>query len=66
MDEPEPVGTIVQRIMREMQNTLAKLHSARPAIDLGDYPPVLPPLSKPRLRLLKSGKEAPCGGSSPD
>jgi hypothetical protein len=66
MSEPEAPGNVVQRIMQEMQNTLAKLHGARPPIDLWDEPPRPAPLPKPRLRLLPGGEEAPCGDSSPD
>jgi hypothetical protein len=66
MSEPEIVGDIVQRIMREMQATFAKLHGARPAIDLWDEPPPPAPAPHPWLRLLKGGKESPWGHSSPD
>lgn len=61
MQGPEAVGTIVQRIMREMQETVANAGGDPTPIDLWDEPP-----RKPRLRLLQGGKEAPCGSSSPD
>ena len=66
MSEPEAVGTIVQRIMREMQETIAKTGGDPGLIELWDEPPKPAPPPKPLLRLLKGGKEAPCGGSSPD
>jgi hypothetical protein len=61
MSEPEAAGTIVRRIMREMQETITKAGGDPTPIDLWDEPP-----QKNRLRLLKGGKEAPCGDSSPD
>ena len=57
MSEPEAVGTIVRRIMREMQATVIKLCGDPSPIDLWDEPPPPAPLPTPRLRLLQGGKE---------
>ena len=66
MTDPEPIGDILKRIFKEMAETIAKAGGATAPIELRDEPPGPTGRPKPRLRLLKGGKEAPCGGSSPD
>jgi hypothetical protein len=61
MGEPEPVGTIVKRIMKEMMETIINTGGDPGPIELWDEPPRPAPLPKPILRLIKGGKENPCG-----
>ena len=59
MKGPESAGTIVRRIMREMQTTIAELGGDPGPIELWDEPPPPAPFPTPRLQLIKGGKAGP-------
>lgn len=57
MSEPEHVTATLRQIMREMAATIAKAGGDPGGIELWDQPPQPAPPHKPRLRLLKGGKD---------